>query len=427
MSIKSVCTSYFNGFSAIGKADATPKEKLKAKICIASCFLLGLPPLILGIGLGISKAADGMKKLSNKFEYHTNMHPNSRIGKIGIKFFKVTTLLPDVTIHRDDLFVDVLNAGGYWINKHKATFSPAGAPVKYTRTHTESLDDSLTALKAKYGINTSPQKQIAPPQIQTADVTTEQAINNSTHYPIALVFANAEAPGGAPGLYKDTSGKFVYFGKGSRAQEESTCLRSNYFPSVTQLPQTLHTSIRDPKDKWNEYTTPFESRTEAYVSDNHLFGTQDPSGNFHQSSYLQQPKRVAFVASAAENYQGKLNIDCSEHSVVYADTRQRIETHLLAAADKAAAVKAQNPSQQVELIAGAFGCGVFAPQGNTNEYRRIVASIYKQLIPQFSGFFDVVTFAVPTLGRMPDPNKPEMRDPSVANHVIFKNVMNMRS
>lgn len=402
------------------------KRKQKQRSASLPAFCWGCP-LIFGIGLGISKAIDGCKKLSNRFEYHTHMHPNSFMGKIGRKVFNAAVLLPDVTTHRDDLFVDVLNAGGYWINKQKATFAPAGAPIKFVRDDALDITESIKALKAKHGITDENKPN---PQIHSVNRTTEQAIEGSLHYPIALVFANPYAPGGVPGLYKDAAGKNVYLHPSAKAQEESACLRSDYFNSVTQIgitPKQEENYFNAQIDNnlvrtSNEYTTPLKSTTEANVSDNHLFAIQNPNGIFHESSYLPEPKRVAFVVSAAQNYCDENYIDCRTHGSAYNDARARIETHLLAAADKAATIKAQHPGQSVELIAGAFGCGVYAPKGNSNAYRKMVADIYKELLPEFNGFFDEITFALPTFGNSTDLYLYKY-DPSVANHVIFRDTM----
>jgi hypothetical protein len=43
--------------------------------------------------------------------------------------------------------------------------------------------------------------------------------------------------------------------------------------------------------------------------------------------------------------------------------------------------------------------------------------LYKELLPEFNGFFDITTFAMPAFGKR-DPS-----DPAVANHNVFKRVL----
>lgn len=418
MSIKSVCTKYFDSFSP-GKAQykATPKQKFVAGLCIASCVLV-FPPVIFGIGLGLSKVSDCARKITHKVKSYAVKHPNSKIGKIRKIFFKNYPVVDTVAglQHKNGLFVAVLNKRGYRLNNKNVTFPKAGKPVEYTSLAT--FDQSLKALQDKYGITGNAQVMN-----QFIDNTTEEAIAQSTHFPIALNFANPDRPGGSPGFHKDVAtGNFVFDHPSARAQEESICQRSTAIPSLIQLPITVAKfPSRDPRlpDMVDyTYSNPLQSKTHAYVSDNHLFAVAGQ--DFYQSQYLAKPKAMAIVTTAAQP-QGQF-VDCNPGSNDYIDTRQRIETHLLAAADKAGEIKTRKISQSVELITGAFGCGVFAPQHNPNEYRQMVAEIYKEILPKFNGFFDVVTFAVPTFGRL-NPRNPDMRDPSIANHEIFKNVL----
>jgi uncharacterized protein (TIGR02452 family) len=163
------------------------------------------------------------------------------------------------------------------------------------------------------------------------------------------------------------------------------------------------------------YAETFDSKNMAYISDNHLFAVQD-SNDFYPSRYLEEPKAVSFITSAATPY-GNKEVDCSKNSAVYNDARKRIETHLLAAASRAAASKQERPAVPVELILGAFGCGAFVPKTNPNVYRQMSAEIYGEVLPAFHGFFDLVTFAVPTFGST-NPSHA-----AVANYTIFKNAV----
>jgi hypothetical protein len=47
----------------------------------------------------------------------------------------------------------------------------------------------------------------------------------------------------------------------------------------------------------------------------------------------------------------------------------------------------------------------------------MIANMYKELLPVFQGFFDLITFAVPTFGNKNPSNA------AVANHRIFKAVL----
>ena len=314
--------------------------------------------------------------------------------------------------HQAGFFVEVLNSSGYVLNGQNVDFPPAGKPEKFERLE-EDLAESLTKLQDKYFIRND-----AAIAFQFKDKTTEEAIHESTaHFKIALNFANEEHAGGGPGFHKDPgTGKFKYDARSARAQEESISQRSNLMASLTQLPHTLKGDSNNQKFIRSYYNEEFDSRTMAYVSSNHLFAVQQAGEEFYQSEYLAQPKAVTFITSAAECYARVKICDCSKESKVYNDAKQRIETHLLAAASSAGNFKQSHlrDDQPVELILGAFGCGAFVPQNNPDEYRRMIAEIYQELCPQFKGFFDVITFAVPTFG-----SKAAI-DPAVINHRIFK-------
>jgi uncharacterized protein (TIGR02452 family) len=312
---------------------------------------------------------------------------------------------------KKDFFVDVLNQGGYSIDGKSVVIPSAGMPVKFTRDGNKNFEENLDQLRVQYAIR----KQVIIFQFE--DLTTEQAINNSTLFTIALNFANEHHAGGGPGFHLDNNlNSFVYDAPSAEAQEESLCQRSDLMASLTRLPHTLKADAPSSNFIRSYYCNgPFDSREVAYVSQNHLFAVQ-ASYEFYPSSYLAQPKPVTFITSAGA-YHGNKKLDCSKNSEAYNDAKRRIETHLLAAASSAGIVKANQPNQHVELILGAFGCGAFAPAGNPDEYRQMIANIYKELTLKFQGFFDVITFAVPTFGD----NNPT--NPAVANHNIFKNIL----
>jgi uncharacterized protein (TIGR02452 family) len=385
-----ICDEYFSGFSVMYDKNASFKKKTLAGICIAS-YLLILPPLIFGIGYTVSHCSSYYWKQEKKVS--NNSLP------------EVTDKIPP------EFFVTILNNNGYVINSERVFIPLAGRPEKFERNG-EGFKKNIDTLKEKYNINGNTKTKF-----QFKDLSTEQAINESTATRIALNFANEHHAGGGPGFHKEkNSDLFVYDSASARAQEESLCQRSNLMSSLAQLPHELKA---DPGTNFirSYYKDPFDSKRMAYVSFNHLFAVQDKALTFYQSHYLEEPKSVFFVTSAAQSYGEEKNLNCSINSEVYKDAKQRIETHLLAAASTSARCKTENPTTLVELILGAFGCGAFAPTGNPNKYREMIASIYKELLGELDGFFDLVTFAIPTFGE----KNAEL--PVVANHQIFKKVL----
>lgn len=419
MSIKSICSKYFNGFSIINDKKSSAKEKTLAKICIASYFLV-LPPLIFGIGYALSNLSKSGKKPN------PNLNPNPTPTKTQEKVTKTFNkekinsnpqkseelkIYPEASDKvKQGFFVDVLNKNGYAINGKNVLIPPAGKPEKFARPEMP-FKEALDNLRKVHQISDK-----VTVKFQFKDRSTEQAISESANVAIALNFANEHHAGGGPGFHKDKeTNLFVYDMPSAKAQEESLCQRSNLMGSLTQLPHTLKADYPGSNFIRSYYSDEFDSMKMAYISLNHLFAVQNQG--FYQSRYLEEPKAVVFVTSAAEYHGGVVTLDCSKDSNVYKNAKQRIETHLLAAASSAGVSKMKNPDKPVELILGAFGCGAFAPQGNPNEYRKMIATIYKELLPEFQGFFDVVTFAVPTFGD----NNP--LSPAVANHKVFNEVL----
>lgn len=420
MNIKSVCNNYFHGFSIIQDSNASFKKKVLASCSIASYFLV-LPPLIFGIGYIFSNF-----KKDQSLKITPQLPTNTTNLKVQETFQE--KIIPPLSKKEDTkplkhypdtkkaftkgFFVEVLNENGYSINGKNIKVPSAGKPQKFSienRTFKECLDTLKNVNKIE---NHSKLNLIFK------DLSTEQAIAESSAFTIALNFANEQVAGGGPGFHKDKNTKlFVYDAPSARAQEESLCQRSNLLASLTQLP---HTAKADKGTHFirSHYDEVFDSRTMAYASSNHLFATQNPQ-NFYFSNYLEKPKAVVFITSAAKYHYDTNNSDYSKNTAIYKDAKQRIETHLLAAAASAGAFKKDNPDQPVELILGAFGCGAFAPRLNPDDYRKMIATIYKELLPEFHGFFDRVTFAVPTFGSF------DKKNSAVANHDIFKSVLEL--
>jgi uncharacterized protein (TIGR02452 family) len=413
MNIRSTCITYFNSISIVKNPEATKKQKAIAKVCIASYFLIA-PPIIFAVGLTLSTAAYGISLLKHKISSNPGLISKKTL-KIIVQFFKGKPKQNKLPI-----YLNILNTKTYLHNNKPVTIPAAGMPSKYARAEDTSLEVSLKAMTELYNITATNSMKT-----QFKDKSTEEAITESEGFCLALNFANEEHIGGSPGFHRNPaydptilgSKLFIYDSPPARAQEESICTKSTLMDSLTQLPHTLKQN-KIGYMVLSMYTDPFDSTKMAYVSDNHLFAIPTAFGD----ALLPEPKAVAFVTSAAKSY-GVDPVDCTKDQAAYTDAKQRIETHLLAAANHAGAIKKADPSRKTEIVLGAFGCGVFAPKTNSNDYRVMVAKIYRELLPKFEGFFDVVTYAVPTFGKMPDLENPDMGITDVANYVIFKNAL----
>ncbi len=312
------------------------------------------------------------------------------------------------------LAVEVLNKKGYEIQGTVVTLPEAENPQEYQRT-SPNFTEELMGLKKGF---LEKNKSFS---LSVVNATTEEVIakDGNSACKIALNFANAYSQGGGVGFYFDST-EFIYVTDSAKAQEESLSQRTTLMVSLSKLPHSLrrheHLGLR------NTYQTPLQSTEMAYTSENRLFAI--PGDVFHTSHYLQEPVSVIFVTSAARDYRREDIKEFHADSKAYKDAKQRIETHLLAAASRAIDFKKKNPDKQVELILGAFGCGAFAPKENTNEYRRMIAEIYKNLLwenDHLTGVFDRVVFALPILGdRLGDRTS---KDKSFQNNQIFSKVL----
>ncbi len=333
----------------------------------------------------------------------------------------------------EGFFVQVLNSRKYIINGKTLSIPEAGKPQLVTfDLKRGTLEEQLVQLKVKPDVSGNERSM----QVHVQDLTTEQAINERNgHAKIAVNFANEKYIGGpVPGFHRvPGTDTFEYDTRSATTQEESLCQRTDLMASLTQLPHDLD---KIEKMVVSYYMNPdntkkrmaFDSRKAAYITDNHLFAVQSKrTDNFFVSHYLEDSVQpVSFVTSAATWY-GNGTVDCSPQSfdhcigglTVYKDAYQRIQTHLFAAATKAAEMHRQNPDQKIELVLGAYGCGVFAPKGNPNDYRRMIAGIYRDVVPKFHGFFDLVTYAVPTF-------RPRDDKPAQMNYQIFQEVLSKK-
>lgn len=369
MDINTVFHTYFNSCSIMQDPKASGRDKCMARACVVSYFLV-VPPILFALGYALTRLCRWTWKVS-----FDSIYP--KISGIA------------------GLFVEVLNKRGYVLNGKKVTLPYPETAKKYDRQGT--LEESIKRLRETF-------KDTTHFQLKFENLTTEDAIVQSNGFTIALNFANETYAGGNPRFHWDKDKQeFVYDGPSSPAQEESIVQRSTLMASLAPLTDVC--LYKD--DLRSQYKEPFDSRVMAYVSDNHLFAV--PDGAFHSSRYLDKPKAVCFITSAACCYRER-DAECSKDSEAYKDARARIETHLLAAASRAVASKKERPELPVELILGAFGCGAFVPYKNKTAYRKMIAQIYREVLPSFHGFFDVVTFAVPSFGKPNDPNYTIFKD-----------------
>lgn len=300
----------------------------------------------------------------------------------------------------------ILNDRVYIFDGKEIPLRPPITPNKIERDELSDFDKLINDLRKK-----NPDIGQGACIIKMKDMTTDRAIADQTggdsidigRHKIALNFANETVIGGGPGIYMEfnpktgevvENAKVIWDGKqgSATAQEEALISKSTLYASLGLLAVTTKEGANNPR--WRSYyeKNSFNSRVNAYTSDDQLFGIQ-PGTDFFSTTFLENPIDVSFVSSAAKNYSNN-NIALNCGSEVYIDTEHRIKTHLFAAAQKAAELKQKESSKPVEFIIGAFGCGAFAPK-NQVEYVKMVATIYRELVPKFSGFFDFVTIAIP--------------------------------
>lgn len=410
---------YFNANEILNSETASIEEKKFAKISFASYFAI-IPPIIFAIGYAITCI---ISKFNHKVSIPTESDPEkTRTEAIGLSvlsqnYDSATEKPQEPASFTKDFFVKLINAGGYITKNGKSvTLKSVENPEMFVRSRDECKQE-LELLRTQFP-TIDPTKK---PVISFEDKTTEIAINDSqAGRIIALNFANEFNAGGGPGVYKDEHGQLVFYSLSAHAQEESLCQHSTLLRSLLMIPHEGQHKIG--RGYRNEYNESLDSANRAVITHDTLFAIQetDPTilgehkNKWHFSKYLDTPKEVTFITSAAYSY-SSMKVDCAINSKVYEDAKRRMETHLLAAAKDAAEFKTQNPDQTTDLILGAFGCGAFVP-GNKKEYREMIADIYFELLPQFDGFFDKVTFAVPSLYEKPNPD-------SDSNIVVFRDAV----
>lgn len=319
---------------------------------------------------------------------------------------RVLRSLPTTPIkwEQDFVHVDILNQKGYQIGGKIVRLREPVAAQCIRRDLSLSIQSQIALLKGQIH-----EFRAKAPKIQIKDATTDHAIyqgnREGNQHKIALNFANEHHAGGFPGIYRDPKSNQITqaYKRSAVAQEEALVNKSDLFCSLTLLPNEVCNSQ-------NRYANGgFDSRQTAYISDNQLFGIQ--ADGFYTTQFLQTPCDVSFVTSAAFNHNNK-TVALDHESDAYKEAKARIQTHLYASAIKAIEMRKKDPQKPIELILGAFGCGMFAPL-NAQAYASMIARIYQEELPSFNGFFDEITFAIPKMGRS-DP-----ADPSVRNFNAF--------
>ncbi len=328
-----------------------------------------------------------------------NLRFNFEVPNLFIKESQVRNFLfgasnspVDVNSPVKSTFVEVLNVRKYILGEKEFEFSKASKPIMVKRNA-----GSAAELQARFKKLKLAKKEIS---YEVKDFSSEEAIETRNgNAKIALNFANEHHAGGGPSCYLDKDlNKFVFLSKSARAQEESLVKHTDLMDSLTQLAH-VYEQRNEGDIARSFYEKPFDSKKEAYVSDNHLFAlrAKTETGAYKDFEDLEfvEPAEVSFVTSAAKCVGSGTTV--TKGDKYYQNQYERIKTHLMAAAEKALFLKEGSPSKPVELILGAFGCGAFSPE-NAKQYATWTAEIYKDLLPEYKGFFDKVTFAVPKFG-----------------------------
>lgn len=371
---------------------------------------VGLIPLAVSIGWLCRHTYEWITEDESEVEAKTNTVKNQVFQFPEDPGLKV---LPEAPLNWKNSFIhtDILNSRAYLINGKKVELREPSYPKKIERKQDESLEDLIQALRLEVVDFAA-----APPNIQIKDMTTDQAIHEGDQYKIALNFANEHHAGGGPGIYKDIEEDKIKWGgtNSALAQEEALVNKSDLFLSLTLLPTTPEKRGNDTMIRNYYANGGFDSKKTAYTSDNQLFGIQ--AGDFYTTQFLEDPCDVSFVTSAATCYGSDRSVLVAKDFLAYKDAQERIRTHLYAAATKAVEMKKLDSEKPVELILGAFGCGAFAPN-NARAYATMMAKIYKEELPQFDGFFDEITFAIPKMG-ITDPDSSFVRNFDAFNEVL---------
>lgn len=187
--------------------------------------------------------------------------------------------------------------------------------------------------------------------------TFEAAFRLHTDYPEmkigVLNFASAVHPGGG-------------VQKGCSAQEESLCRCSTLFPVLDT--SYLRKNYYDFNKSQNN-----RANTDAVIFTPGIYVVKSDTSNPER---LEAEKRVSVDV---------LTVAAPDLREIYIDDARLLNLHL-SRAKRILGVAAENGIDI--LVLGAFGCGAF---GN-NPY--VVAKAYKEVLPEFDGFFKAIEFAI---------------------------------
>ena len=254
------------------------------------------------------------------------------------------------------VFEDTMN----WI-KHELALSAA---VKNSITHTvlypaqQMPDLPESSNRSKTKVTVTPQR------------TFEAAQDLLIRYPgsraAVLNFASATNPGGG-------------VTRGSSAQEEALCRCSTLYPclTTTELDKGYYQFHRDLSDV--RYTDAC-----IYVPDIKIIKTDTDSPKRLPETRWQA---VDVICCAAPNLREKPynRMNPGEGRAIKVSNNELLDLHRQRARKILSVAAANNVDC---LVLGAFGCGAFQNDPN------IIAQAYRNIFPEFDGYFRVIRFAV---------------------------------
>lgn len=181
-----------------------------------------------------------------------------------------------------------------------------------------------------------------------------------------LNFASATTPGGG-------------VTRGSSAQEECLCRVSTLYPCLTT------------KDMWEKFYAPHRSgSSNALYNDDIIYSKDIVVFKDDDYDFISKDNwfKVDVITCAAPNLREKpgnsFNAEASNEKISISDD-ELYKLHYSRA--KAILSSAAKNNAEV-LILGAFGCGAF------RNNPKVVAKVYKDVLGEFQGVFEIIEFAV---------------------------------
>lgn len=301
------------------------------------------------------------------------------------------------------LRTQILNSGKYYVSGNLVALKPPSQVELVWKD-----EANLTYLQKIDGIKkdlltVKPEAQSRPCKIShVIDKTIDQAIEER----------HLEAPGGthfiavqigderyldidpAISLYED---KFYVL--------PSTVKRTGSFLDRCFLPKSLfHHLDRKKNVETGQYEHCFQIISDFKKSvlsfDTQLISKFDRDA-IDKIHYFQHPIDVGCVVSGVKDYRKKER-HCSITPEAEKDALARIQTHLLAAAEKALSMGKQNPSFPVILVLNEFADPRYAPS-NFPDYQQLTGQIYREELARFEGLFDEVIFVHPPVQQLTMP------------------------